>query len=370
MSPAFVNGPRRVLMTVDAVGGVWRYTIDLARSLSGVGIEVLLVGLGPRPSPSQLDELETLTNSKLFWLREPLDWMADHPDELRSLAARLSDIAGAENVDLLHLNVPSQARGLVVDRPIVVVSHSCLPTWWSEVRRTQLPAELWWQLEGNRLGLARADLVLSPTLSHALTLVRTYGPQSALRVLHNACDFSEPQTEKEPFVFAAARWWDEGKNGRTLDEAARDCGWPVFMAGATTGPNGQAIELRHAKVLGPRSSAQVLESMGRAAIFAAPSLFEPFGLAVLEAALSGAALVLADIPTFRELWDGAALFVTPESPTEWSEAFARLADDSEQRVLLGRLARKRAEQFSHRRQLEGLLDAYRQASVLASRRAA
>ena len=39
------------------------------------------------------------------------------------------------------------------------------------------------------------------------------------------------------------------------------------------------------------------------------ALYEPFGLAVLEAAQAGCALVLSDIPTFRELWDGAALFV-------------------------------------------------------------
>ena len=51
--------------------------------------------------------------------------------------------------------------------------------------------------------------------------------------------------------------------------------------------------------------------MARAAIFVSSSVYEPFGLAVLEAAGSGAALVLSDIPTFRELWDEAALFAPP-----------------------------------------------------------
>ena len=37
--------------------------------------------------------------------------------------------------------------------------------------------------------------------------------------------------------------------------------------------------------------------------------YEPFGLAVLEAAQAGMRLVLSDIPSFRELWDGAATFV-------------------------------------------------------------
>src|SRR3546814_15067984 len=53
----------------------------------------------------------------------------------------------------------------------------------------------------------------------------------------------------------------------------------------------------------------------RAGIFVSPSLYEPFGLAVLEAAMSGCALLLSDIPTFRELWDGAAVF-TPAGDSD------------------------------------------------------
>ena len=48
-------------------------------------------------------------------------------------------------------------------------------------------------------------------------------------------------------------------------------------------------------------------------VFASAARYEPFGLAVLEAAQAGQALVLSDIPTFRELWDGAALFVSDEA---------------------------------------------------------
>ena len=64
--------------------------------------------------------------------------------------------------------------------------------------------------------------------------------------------------------------------------------------------------------------------MRRSAIFAAPSRYEPFGLAVVEAAISGAALVLADIPTFRELWSDAALFVSPDDSNGWSRALTEL----------------------------------------------
>ena len=41
--------PRCVLMTADAVGGVWTYALDLARGLSAQGVQVSLALLGPEP---------------------------------------------------------------------------------------------------------------------------------------------------------------------------------------------------------------------------------------------------------------------------------------------------------------------------------
>ena len=43
------------------------------------------------------------------------------------------------------------------------------------------------------------------------------------------------------------------------------------------------------------------------------SLYEPFGLAPLEAALCGCAVVARDLPSLREVWgDSALYFSTPE----------------------------------------------------------
>ena len=44
-----VNRPQRILMTIDAVGGLWRYGVDLARGLAAQGIACVLVGFGPEP---------------------------------------------------------------------------------------------------------------------------------------------------------------------------------------------------------------------------------------------------------------------------------------------------------------------------------
>src|SRR5947199_312178 len=76
----------------------------------------------------------------------------------------------------------------------------------------------------------------------------------------------------------------------------------------------------------------------RAAIFASPALYEPFGLTVLEAAAAGCALVLSDIPSFRELWSGAAVFVDPADSESLHRALRDLSADDHQRVGLQRAA--------------------------------
>src|SRR4051812_33332264 len=63
---------------------------------------------------------------------------------------------------------------------------------------------------------------------------------------------------------------------------------------------------------------------GAASIYCLPARYEPFGLSALEAALSGCALVLGDIPSLRELWGDAALFVSPDSPAELTTSLLEL----------------------------------------------
>ena len=130
------------------------------------------------------------------------------------------------------------------------------------------------------------------------------------------------------------------------------------MAGAVEGPLGQRFAATSAQMLGPLDAAAVRSEMDRAAVFAAPSIYEPFGLAVLEAALSRAALVLADIPTFRELWGGAAMFADPHDPSAFARAIDALASDDSLRRDLAARARSRAASFTIERQTTLLMEAY------------
>jgi glycosyltransferase involved in cell wall biosynthesis len=214
--------------------------------------------------------------------------------------------------------------------------------------------------------MERSCAILVPTASHGEAMTRAYGPIGRLRVVPNAARAASVQGPKEPFVLAAGRWWDEGKDVATIDAAAVHCRWPVFLAGALSGPNGCRATVYGTKPLGHLSADAVRERMGRAAVFVASALYEPFGLAVLEAAASATALVLSDIPTFRELWDGAAIFVPPRDAGGFAAALNHLADNPSERRSLGSNAAARARQFTPVRQKECVLSIYGEALTLSA----
>jgi glycosyltransferase involved in cell wall biosynthesis len=100
--------------------------------------------------------------------------------------------------------------------------------------------------------------------------------------------------------------------------------------------------------------------LGRAAIFAASARYEPFGLGILEAAASGCALVLGDIPSLRENWQGAALFIAPDDPKAWRGALRHLIDDAGERAQLASAAQQRARGFSREAMARRYMALYRE----------
>jgi len=102
----------------------------------------------------------------------------------------------------------------------------------------------------------------------------------------------------------------------------------------------------------------VADLLACAAVFVSAARYEPFGLAVLEAAQAGCALVLSDIPTFRELWDGAARFVAPQDEAAIAAAITAVLDDPAERGGLEAAARERARRYTLEAMAEGMLAVY------------
>jgi glycosyltransferase involved in cell wall biosynthesis len=159
-------------------------------------------------------------------------------------------------------------------------------------------------------------------------------------------------------VITAGRLWDPGKDVATLDRAAAKLQAVVFAAGPTIGPGGQSFHASNLTLLGSLDPIALARCYASAAVFAGSSVYEPFGLAALEAAQSGAALVLSNIPTFRELWGGAAVFFPPRRADLLAAAVSRVLEDIELRHKLAQLAESRAKRFSVARMVSGTLSVY------------
>jgi glycogen synthase len=353
------SSPRRILMTTDTVGGVWHYALALSRGLASEDVEVVLATMGPRPSDEQRSALAALPNVILRESEYRLEWMRDPWRDVARAAVWLLDLERRFAPDIVHLN--GYAHGsLPWDVPVLVVGHSCVLSWWRAVRNREAPAE--WKLYGKivRAGVEAADALIAPSRAMLESLQRDYGPVANARVIPNGRESGDfVPGGKEPFVLSVGRVWDDAKNIRLLSDIAPMIAWPVHVAGDSVGPDGVSSELPNVKSLGVCSSDTLAGHYGRASIFALPALYEPFGLSVLEAALSGCALVLGDIPSLREIWQDAAVFVPPQDQSCVRDALNHLIQEPAQRREFARRARERAAHYSVSRMVKEYIDTYR-----------
>lgn len=350
MRPSLMS-PTRVLLTTDTVGGVWTYTLDLARQLVRGGLEVELAVLGPPPSLDQQHEAAAIAGLRLVMLDLPLDWMADDARTLREASRTFFALCRRMDVDIVHLNSPGLATAATGDIPLVVGLHSCVATWWNAVHPQEpLPADLAWRSAEIGQGLAAADMVVVPSRAFGTAARETYSDAAPVHVIHNGRDLPavEPVTKEPDIVLTAGRLWDKAKNVAMLDEAAAMLPMPVFAAGPTEAPqpHGPAFENRNLKLLGKLPTGEMRSWLGRSSVFVTSALYEPFGLGVLEAAQARCALVLSDIPTFRELWEGAALFVGSRDAAGFAEAIRTLAADEAARIEMAEAAFHRSGRYS------------------------
>jgi glycosyltransferase involved in cell wall biosynthesis len=349
-----------VLMTADAVGGVWRYSVDLCRALGRHGVTSTLAVMGPPPGGKQLEDA-TRAGLRVVHGDFRLEWMPEPWADVDRAGEWLLELERSIQPDLIHLNGYAHAT-LRWSHPVVVVAHSCVRSWWTAVRGEAAPASVHRYTGAVRAGLAAAHLVVAPTAAMLASLRVEYGAPSCGRVIPNGCRSagaaSTAAMRKQPLILAAGRAWDDAKNIGALCAIADRLPWPVYVAGDHRAPDGTECELPSVHHLGHLSEGDIERWYERASIYALPARYEPFGLSVLEAACAGCALVLGDIASLRENWDGAAIFVRPDDRDALAAAILQLIDRPAARAELGRAAQQRAAAFTMDRTAEGYTRAY------------
>ena len=339
---------RRIFMTADAVGGIWQYAIDLARGLCAQGAEVTLAVLGPPPTAIQCAETDDIGGLRLLLTGLPLDWTASDAASVRLAAAAIRVLIGRTGAELVHLNHAALAAGPGFGVPCLVACHSCVATWWQAVRGGDLPADLAWRCDLVAAGYAAADQLLAPSAAFAAETEACYGVTP--RVVHNGRartggGHTLPSLPAD-FAFTAGRLWDEGKSVAVLDRVAEIIKAPFLAAGPLQGPNGANIRLAHLRHCGDLDSGGMAAHLAAASVFVSAARYEPFGLAVLEAAQAGCALVLSDIGSLREIWGDAADYVDCDDVAGFAAAVGRLIDQPSLRRGRGAAAADRASRYT------------------------
>jgi glycosyltransferase involved in cell wall biosynthesis len=306
-----MRGPlKRLFVSTDAVGGVWRYSMELCSAWSASGLTTTLAVVGPNPTDAQRREAAAIPRLDLIETGLPLDWTARHAATLEEAAHALAGMAESCGADSVHLHAPAFVGEARWHTPAVAVIHSCLLTWWHAMREAPAPPEFSASIGATAKGLRTAGAVIAPSRAFANAVRSAYRLSRSVAVVHNGRrPMALPDRVRESGVFAAGRLWDDAKNIRMLDSAAAGLAAHVGAAGALAAPGDRPVRLSHIRHAGVLNEVELASHLAGNSVFAGLSLYEPFGLSVLEAAQSGMALVLADIPVFRELWDGAAIFV-------------------------------------------------------------
>jgi glycosyltransferase involved in cell wall biosynthesis len=102
---------------------------------------------------------------------------------------------------------------------------------------------------------------------------------------------------------------------------------------------------------------QLYDLFARAEAFLYPSLFEGFGLPVLEALAAGVPTGCSQVEPMNSIAGGAALKFDPRDPSAIAAAMERLVTDDKLRASLAAAGPVRAAQFSWRTTAEGVLEA-------------
>jgi glycosyltransferase involved in cell wall biosynthesis len=333
-------------MTADTDGGVWTYALELANALAEHDVEVVLASMGGPLRPDQRRQLRGSRVTRAYASDFALEWMNDPWRDVDRAGTWLLRIRDEVEPDLVHLNSYAHAA-LPWELPVLVVGHSDVLSWHAAVRGRPAGGEWARYRAAVAAGLDAADLLVAPTQAMLDELIRLYEPAAPRVVIPNGSSRPLPLRPKDELVLTAGRAWDDAKNVQALERVAPRLEWRVAFARGGVG-RGLLDELYR-----------------RASIFAEPARYEPFGLAALEAGRAGCALVLGDIPSLREVWADAALYVRPDDEDALESTLASLIRDARSRSEHAVRARRRALSYSAERMARGYAGLYDRARVRA-----
>jgi glycosyltransferase involved in cell wall biosynthesis len=180
---------------------------------------------------------------------------------------------------------------------------------------------------------------------------------SPARIVYNGR--TVPRTDYPPHRFLRAisvgRLWDEAKGLTTLLQVKSPM--PVLIAGEERFERAATPAQSRLQALGMLDEGALFAAFRSSSIYIAASRYEPFGLAALEAARCGCAVVARDICSLREVWGDAAVYFRDVAGLERLLAF--LAEDRTALLQAQIAATERARRYTAETMADSYAEIYR-----------
>jgi glycosyltransferase involved in cell wall biosynthesis len=286
-----------------------------------------------------------------------------------------------ERIDLVHF--PHYVAPRLVPKPVVVTVHDLIQLFYPPKDRPHL-ARIYLRLM-IRSALRRARRVITVSRSSRRDLINLFAadPHNLVVVANGVdpllaerpakADLEHLKTHyglRSPIVLVVAN----DKQHKNLDLVLRAYhlavrmhrvpGQLVFLGGADAESRLQTRAERlglgdRVRMLGrvPRAHLHALYHM--AAVLLHVSLYEGFGLPVLEAMCVGLPVVTSNLGAMRELGEGCARLVNPLEVDEVAEALEKVLVDDPLRRRMIDAGRRRAESLSWERTVDETVAVYR-----------
>jgi glycosyltransferase involved in cell wall biosynthesis len=264
-----------------------------------------------------------------------------------------------DHVDVLHC--PTQRAPIRPGLPLVVTIHDVA------VLRHPKAFNLWTRrysaLTLPRIARAATRIIVGSAFTRDEVADLLQVSEAKIRVIPYGVggSFSAPEgpSAAGDYVLAVSTLEPRKNLARLIDgfRLAKLDGLELRVVGAE-GWGGVEVGGDGVRWLGEISDAELARQYRGAACAAYVSLYEGFGLPVLEAMASGTSVVAPAGPPYTEFADGVAVLVDPRDPDSIATG---LREAIERRGDLGQLGRERAKEFSWTRAAEAHVEVYREA---------
>lgn len=326
----------QLVLGIDTVGGGWNAVMTLARALAMRGFDVTLAMLGPEPDQRQTAEITEAPNLRAMPAHAVAARLADSFGELQAAGQAVARLANVLAVDLVVLHHPALAAFGPFQAPVVVSPDGRDIIVASRAR--QAPGHEW-RARLLRSGYQTATGVVAPSHADAGDIMdahRLRRPPRVIRRTYAPWVADRPAVDLTSYAIAAHQTADGRENLTTLNEAAFLCPHPVMLAGASAG---KVADSGHLWALGALTPGQIQRWLAGAQAFVSAAAGDSDGEMTWRAAEAGCAMVLADAPDYRELWDGAAAFTPEGDAVGLARTLTALMADSGRRKQLADAAR-------------------------------